>query len=333
MHATTLSSVALMFWKTLEQDYQLDSESLFRDAGLDPSKIYDPNYRYPDAGMFKLWHLAVQQTNDECLGLKVAQHIQATTLHALGFAWLSSSTLKDALERLVRYYRLVTDVEKLSLVEGDNYYSLQLARKSPNIEYMVQDYDAFFAAVTIMCRTLLGDKFAPTMIKMERPEPGCFAEMKTFFNTEIQFEVGENSMRFDKYSLLQTLPSGNAELARENDQIIARYLSKLDRKDTILQIKAKLLEQMPSGNVSEEEVANSLNMSIRTMQRKLKTLDQSYRQIVDDTRRDLAIEYVRQSDFPITTITFMLGFTEPANFTRAFKRWTGQSPTDYRRIG
>ncbi|WP_455197040.1 AraC family transcriptional regulator [Kaarinaea lacus] len=332
MHATTLSSVALMFWKTLEQDYQLNSESLFRDAGLDHSKIYDPNYRYPDAGMFKLWRLALQQTNDECLGLKVAQHIQATTLHALGFAWLSSSTLKDALERLVRYYRLVTDVEKLSLTEGDKHYSLQLARKSPDIEYIDQDYDAFFAAITIMCRALHGDSFSPAMIKMERSEPGCLEEMNSFFNTEMQFEAGENSIQFDKASLLRTLPSGNAELARENDQIISRYLSKLDREDTVLQIKAKLLERLPSGNVNEEEVAKSLNMSIRTMQRKLKTLDQSYKQIVDITRRELALEYVREGNVPITTITFMLGFSDPANFTRAFRRWTGQSPSDYRKI-
>ena len=139
-------------------------------------------------------------------------------------------------------------------------------------------------------------------------------------------------MQFDQASMLRTLPSGNAELARENDQIIARYLSKLDRDDTVLQIKAKLLEHLPSGNITEEEVAKSLNMSIRTMQRKLKVLDKSYKQIMDDTRRELAVEYVREGDVPITTITFILGFSEPANFTRAFKRWTGQSPSEYRKI-
>lgn len=332
MHATTLSSVALMFWKTLEQDYQLNSESLFREAGLDPAKIYDPNYRYSDAGMYKLWELALEQTKDECLGLKVAQHIQATTLHALGFAWLSSSTLKDALERLVRYYRLITDVEKLGLVEGDTYYTLRLVRKTSDTDYIVQDYDTFFATITIMCRALYGDAYSPKLIKMERSEPGCLAEMNAFFNTDLQFATGENSIQFDKANMLRTLPSGNAELARESDQIIARYLSKLDKDDTVLQIKAKLLEHLPSGNITEEEVAKSLNMSIRTMQRKLKVLDQSYKQIMDDTRRELALEYVRQADVPVTTITFMLGFSEPANFTRAFKRWTGQSPSDFRKL-
>ena len=94
--------------------------------------------------------------------------------------------------------------------------------------------------------------------------------------------------------------------------------------------EASLLEQLSSGEVSEEEMAQQLNMSRRTLQRKLAEAETTYQQLVDATRRDLALRYIENPGQSITDITFMLGFSQQSAFTRAFRRWTGYAPTEYR---
>ena len=97
--------------------------------------------------------------------------------------------------------------------------------------------------------------------------------------------------------------------------------------------RASLLEQLSSGELSEEEMAQQLHMSRRTLQRKLADAETTYQQLVDETRRDLALRYIENPHHSITDITFMLGFSQQSAFTRAFRRWTGTAPSEYRLRG
>ena len=97
-----------------------------------------------------------------------------------------------------------------------------------------------------------------------------------------------------------------------------------------VQVRAKIIERLPSGHVTQEEIAQELNMSLRNMQRRLRGEGTSFTQLLDDTRRTLATQYVRSRRLSINEITYLLGFSEPSNFSRAFKRWTGLSPSEFR---
>ncbi|MGJ8686611.1 MAG: helix-turn-helix domain-containing protein, partial [Spongiibacteraceae bacterium] len=88
--------------------------------------------------------------------------------------------------------------------------------------------------------------------------------------------------------------------------------------------------QLPLGEPSQEKVANILNVSMRNLQRKLGALDMPYKDILNKARRDLALSYIADSNYSISEITYLLGFSDTSSFTRAFKRWTGMSPSDYR---
>ena len=300
---------------------------------MDPVELYNSNHRYPDENLLALWRLALARTHDECIGIKVAVHIHPTTLHALGFAWLSSSTLLDALQRLVRFYRIVTDMERLELVEAPNRYCLRLVPVDRSVEVAPQDYDTFFAALLIMCQAICGENYRPALMNMQRSAPACLNEMRAFFNLPLQFDQQRNEIWFDKATINDLLPSGNALLARENDQIIMRFISNLDKEDIVMQVKSRLIDSLSSGNVSERSVANLMHMSTRTLQRRLTDVNTSFKEIVDEMRRQLAIEYVRDDKTSMTEITFLLGYSEQANFTRAFRRWTGQSPSEFRNAG
>ncbi len=109
------------------------------------------------------------------------------------------------------------------------------------------------------------------------------------------------------------------------------YLAKLDHDNITHKITAVVIDQLPSGNVTEESVARALYMSSRTIQRHLQREDTTYTTLLSEIRQDLAEQYLTEQDISLTEIAFLLGFSESSAFSRAFKRWVGVSPSEYRK--
>jgi AraC-like DNA-binding protein len=328
MQPTTISSWALLIWKAIES-YGRDPRPLFEQAGLDPGRLRDPNGRYPISALTRLWRLAARATDDQHLGLTAARFLHPTTLHALGYSWLASETLKEAFERVVRYHRIVSDGFEAQLQASADGYRFVM-QPSNSVVAADEAIDAAVATVVMMCRASRGAEFDPLRVQMQRPapaDPGAYARL---FRAPIEYGANENALFFDKTTIEGLLPTANAELARANDKVITEYLARFDRGSVKRQVELKLLEQLSSGHASQESIAKSLHMSSRTLQRKLREEGATYKQMLDDTRRYLASQYVRESRLSVNEITFLLGFSEPANFSRAFKRWTGRSPSAFR---
>jgi AraC-like DNA-binding protein len=329
MPYTNLASSALSIWRALES-YGVDPAVLFEQAGLDAQKLYDANARYRDSRLYKLWQLAVEATGDPYIGLRVASYWHPSAAHALGYAWLASATLKDALERTVRYYRMMTDKEELTLTESEEEFRLIIENPASDYPTAPEDLDASFAALIHLCRMCHGESFNPRRITMGRPslpDPAPFAE---HFRAPIQYSGNENSVCFDKVDALTALPTANAEVARANEKIVQEYLARFDRSSVAMQVRARLTEQLSSGHTTQESIADALHMSLRSLQRRLNNEDTSYKSLLDETRRELAAHYMAESHRSINEITYLLGFSEPSNFSRAFRRWTGKSPSAYR---
>lgn len=330
MYSSLLASSTLVVWKALES-YGCDSEALFAQAGLDPAHLHDPNARYEYEHVRKLWELAVETTGDPCFSLTAAQFWHPSHFHALGFSWLASASLEDALQRLMRYFRIVTtDPEQLSLEETDEGFEFIVDTSVVQYRGLDEEYDLFFAIVVDACRVSFPEKFSPLRVSLQREAPSCADRFEEFFQAPVTFSAAQNILVFRKEDLTTRLPTGNAELARTNDQVIRHYLSYLDRSDVVMQVKTSLIDQLPSGQVNEESVADALNMSMRTLQRKLHEEGVTYKQLLDETRHELAMQYIHESRSSVSEIAYLLGFSEVSNFSRAFKRWTGASPTEFR---
>jgi AraC-like DNA-binding protein len=125
----------------------------------------------------------------------------------------------------------------------------------------------------------------------------------------------------------------NPQLARLNDQVMIEYLAKLNKDDIVNRVAAVIVDMLPSGGVADEKVAETLGMSVRSLQRRLKEADTTFRTILDMTRRDLASTYVRDPDIELAEVAFLLGFSDQSAFSRAFKRWTGNPPSQVRKSG
>lgn len=329
MATSSLSSWVIPIRRALDAA-GCDSEALLVQAGLDLQLLQDPNARYPLDKTSALWRLAVKATADEAFGLKVASFVTPTTFHALGYSLGASATLKDMFERTVRFVRLFTDVANLDFVQQADEYYFYLRPPVIGPHAAFESTDAFISLFLRVCRSRVGKEFSPLRISVRRPKPNNTEEFERRWRAPIRFSAEENYMVLDRTIIDKRLPDGNDDLARHNDEVIVRQLARIDRDSIEMRVRAVLLEALPQGDISEENVADMLNLSCRNMQRKLAEKNTSYRHVLDTTRRDLALFHIRNQRISLSDITYQLGFSDSRSFGRAFKRWTGVSPSEFR---
>jgi AraC-like DNA-binding protein len=324
---TTIGSYCLVIAKALES-CGVDSARIFRAVGIPAELSNDPMSRLPTATLTKLYRACVEVTNNPYFGLTVAKFIQVTNLHALGYALAASANLMEFCHRLERYFRLVSQVAKISSSQEDGKVFL-------NFEYLVdisaETEDAFLGFLIMTMRQLYKPDFNPLEVNFHRPKPPeGDAPYRALMQAPVTFSNVVGVVVFDKHDMEQPLNGSCPELAQVNDNIATTYLARLDKDDVVTRVTQKIIDFLPDGDCSREKVADALCMSPATMQRKLSQRGTKFQQLLDDTRKELACSYVQQPSRSMTEITFLLGFSDSSNFTRAFKRWTGTSPTHFK---
>ncbi|TPG76405.1 AraC family transcriptional regulator [Pseudomonas arsenicoxydans] len=325
---SNIGSYALAIAKALEASH-VDSVRIFRAVGIPANLSIDPMTRLSTTTMTRLYRACVDVTNNPYFGLTVAKFLQLPHLHALGYSLAASGSLMDFCRRLERYFRLVTQAAKVSLTEVDDEV---LLRFEYLVEFCGEREDAFFGFMVRTMRLLYRPEFNPLRVELHRPMPHEGAEpYEVLFCAPVSFSQVSGLLVFDKADLLQNLSGSCPELAQASDSIVISYLARLDKNDVITGVTQKIIEFLPNGKCSRDKVASALCMSPAVLQRKLSERGTTFQQLLDNTRKELACNYLRQASRPVTEITFLLGFNDTSNFTRAFKSWTGLSPTDFRR--
>lgn len=335
MYPTTISTWAFLIRKALDAG-GLDSKALFEQAGLVLSENNNPDSRVPTKAMQDLWRLVERQVDDPCFGLEVARYWHPSHFHALGYAWLASETLLDAYRRLARYGHIMNDALEISLEEnaGEMLFRFGWNRNFlPGDQAAPVSIDASMATLVHMSRFIYGNEFKPLHMMVMRARPACMSDYTAYFQCGIEFEAEYNGFIIAREMMEKPLPTGHQNLALLHDQVLIDYLSKLGKADISMQVKKKLVDNLSSGVVTEEKMAESLHMSLRSLQRKLQQQGTNYKKLLDETRKELALSYVKDKQRSFSEITFLLGFSEQSNFTRAFKRWKGVAPSEYREVG
>jgi len=322
---TSIATLTEVIARTLES-YQIDSKEVFESMDLPAEPFKNPDARISKDTMEELWSETERLTGNPCIGFEAGLNFHATNIHAVGYAWLASATLREALERLVRYQRLISTAAEMDLTENAEGVHLQID-PSPGIDL---GDDASFTAVITMCRDLTHSEFRASSIHMMRPEPPCARKLAEFFQCPVEYNANLDKVTFTADSVDESLTRPNPALAQASEEVAREYLANLDRKDVVARARVAIIDHLPDGEPSRREVAGELAMSERTLARRLSDRDYTFSALVDEVRGQLAKEYLRQSRFSVTDVTFLLGFSDQSNFARAFKRWTDESPTEFR---
>lgn len=318
-------------WKVIES-YGHDPAPIFRAQNIDVRTISDPNARARKSALTAVWANAEKLIDDPAFGLKYAEFLHPSHLGALGYAWLTSTSLRTALNRLSRYVHFIADNIEVGLDEKDDQVRVTV-RESDVVSRMVWASDSSLAIVTALCRMNYGVALNPVAVDFQHAEPRNSGKYYALFRCPVGFSRGADCITLHTNVVDKKLPSANPQLAQLNDQVMIQTLGRLSKERIVPRVKSIIIENLPSGSVSDEMVAAELNMSTRALQRKLQRKETTFKQLLTETRQELADKYIRNNQLSLTEISFMLGFSEVSSFSRAFKRWTGESPSDYRQAG
>jgi len=316
-------------WKTIES-YGLDPEPLFAAEGFSSRTPMDPRARLSYGAVDRIRARAIETLGVETFGLRVAEHLHPSQFGALGYAWLASSTLRSALERMSRYIALFNHVAELELEDTGRHLLVTERINAPSENEAARD-DTALAILVQMCRFNCGRSFRPARAWIRHAPPEDTRPWLDFFGCDVRFGAGENRFSVPLDVADARLPTANDQLALINDQLIARDVARLNRGDIVEKVRAHLTEKLSSGCFSEQCIADELKMTVRSLHRNLSRNGTNFSEVLTRTRKELAARYLRDPGLSLTEIAFLLGFSQASSFSRAYRKWTGEPPSETRR--
>lgn len=305
----------------------VDTSQALKQAGLDADLINQTHARYPLTGMNKLWDWAFDHYG-EGVGLAVAKHVQPANWQLLGLTFMASPTVGVALERVRRYSMLISDAVDIEYHTRDDTVRVQ-ARYLDAVSLEADRTEAFVAAAFKFSQILL-PSLQPIRVELTRSEPAASAPWHTAFAVPIVWDQPEIICVLPRDQLNQSVPNANPKMAREHDKTLQHYLAQFAQETLVQRVRQNIIDQLPSGEPEVAHTAETLAMSRRSLQRKLAEENTTFRELLDDIRSQLARDYLSGDHYGSAEVTYLLGFSDQSNFTKAFKRWTGQTPSQYR---
>ena len=325
MTGTYLLSSGNILWEILSK-YGHDPEPFFFEEGVNKDMLFEQGKRISFRQVNNLWIKAESLIEDPCFGLEAVGFWHPSYFGALGYAWLASTSLRKALERLARYIHVLSEKTDIKIEPRKDDLNLILSGSIQPPAYM----DSSMASIIAGCRLNCGEDFSPLSVNIIHDKPNCSARYFQLFRAPVYFGAETDSILFSHKDLDLRLPSGNPHLASLSDQLMIEYIANLDRKNIIHRVKRAIIEHIHDGNVTDDKIAKAIFMSVRSLQRNLKNLGTTFGEVLDETRSELAEHYVSDLKEDLTEVAFKLGYSEQSSFSRAFKRWTGISPSAYR---
>lgn len=315
----------------------INSHRVFELANIDPDRIADPCLRLELIDYCRLFDFAARETGDDFFGARFGQGFTPAHFSAVGDLVVSAPTVREALAALAHNYRWIQENSRLQFVVRGDFASLEYQIFDARIPHKHQDAELTIAALCGLIRHFFGPGWKPLETHFEHGRGGSRQDYKKAFG-ETVFDQTTNALLIDSRSLDLPMPGRNPRTFTEVRALICHELASVDGEadrrsdgDGKLGLLAHVIEsQCKKGDASISAVAKRIGLSVHGLRRQLKECDLAYDELLLSVRQALARRYVESSDYDLTTIALMLGYSELSAFSRAFKHWHGQNPSAVR---
>ena len=324
---------SLFVWKVVRQvDESAARDGLLRSVGLDPEGSIDPAQMVSDTAYYDFFERCVAaDSKGWTLPLRVGASMRCDEYGAFGLAWKSAADLRGSYERAERYARVLTNVSTYEVERTDGGAFVHLHRDGERRLGMRLSNEATIASIAAISRQASSGEFRPLEVHFRHPAPERTADHETHFGCPVHFSSDRDALLVSDETLHTPNRVGDTDIVQFFDTVLEADVSKLDDERSLEhRVQARVSRALSEGVPAISDVARHLGMSGRTLQRRLAEAGLSYQVMVDEARRRLARNLLRKTDYSLAEIAFMTGFAEQSSFTRAFKRWAGQTPRSYR---
>jgi AraC-like DNA-binding protein len=317
-----------LIWRTVES-YGFDPRRIIDEAHYRPGDESATRKRITFEYYDEVQRRLVELIGDPAVGLRTARFLHPSHLGALGYAWLAASNLRTALLRSERHMRMFNEnVEMKVTVLPDRIRVSYHQRRIPSRPDEVADGQ--LAGLLALSRINFGEDLVPVEVTLRRAEPADPSPWHDYFGLPVKFGQPENSLSIRAADADRPLTGANRELLAVHEEVILRHLAHLESANLLERVRVAIVEELPSGRVTEEQVADALNMSRRTLHRRLREYSTTFRGMLGQVRQELARRYIREERYSVTEVAFSLGYADTSAFSRAFRGWFGISPTEAR---
>jgi len=313
-------------------EFGLDRDVLMRDAGLIDAELDDPDSRIPIRKVWKLWHVAIERSGDPWLPLRVAASTSVRAYGLVGYTMSNSATIGQALKRLARYSRIVTEAVRVRYAEDESGAKIVVEGAAADVNASRSGSDFRQAFVIAAVRELAREEIVPREARLPYVRPADAEELGRLLRAPVVFDPPNDWVAFSRDQLDLPVRGADATLGGYLEQFSSQLLHELPDPESFRdQVRRAMWSALGDGQPALGAIATKLAVSPRTLQRRLREEGTSYGELLDLLRREFATRLLRERKLAVYEIAFLLGYAEPSTFHRAFRRWTGHSPQQFRK--
>ncbi len=310
----------------------IDARQVLDSVALDPDGPWDPKIMLSEDAYYGMLELMAEQMDITALPLTVGDSMRPDEYGALGLAWKAAPNLLGSFSRVARYARLWTSIVRYEVQETEQGAWFVEHREGARRLGMRLSIEADLASGVSLARQVTHRSFAPLEVCFKHPGPKDVHQHEAYFGCPVRFGADQDAMLLSRASLEEPNRLGDEGITRFLIAHLDRELSEI-REDAALVRTARdaIARALSEGLPKMADIARGLGLSARSFHRRLTEHGVTFQTLTAETRRELALGMLRENQYSLAEIAFLTGFSEQSAFTRAFKRWTGETPASYRK--
>ena len=309
-----------------------DTADLLRPLGMHPDAPIDPKLMVASDAYYKFFaDLSLRDPAGLTLPLRIGATMRTDEYGAFGLAWKSAPSLRGSYTRSERYGRVLGRAEAYTLEQTQDGWFFSLEKAGPSGLGMQLSNEASMSAVDVLSKEVSAVPFRPRAVFFKHAPRGEVSAFEEHFRCPVQFQSERDALLIGEGSIDAPNRLGDETIARFFDQHLEQELASLEDGATLEhEIRRVVTNVLSDGIPSLSLITSELGLGTRTLQRRLAETGQTFQSLVDLARQELAQTLLRETNYSLAEIAFLTGFSEQSGFTRAFKRWAGQTPRSYR---
>lgn len=309
----------------------IDTDAIFNRLGVDEDYVFTEQLRTPHSAQLYFWQVVEDVSGDPDIGLHLGQLLPAYKGQVLEYLFLSSPTFGEGLRRALNYQRLLSDAANTNFFIDGEQACMVLDTASEEVSRLKHFNECFVQGLMTFFRSITDERFAPSRVEFVHEREQGEAHVAEVLGCEVSFGAEENRLYFPASMLSHASPHAEPELLALHERFASEQVARLEKKDIVGQVERIVAELLDSGEVTLDAVAERLGIKPRTLRTRLTEAETSFNQVLADFRYRLARQLLATTDESIDEIVYLTGFSEPSTFYRAFKRWSGMTPIEYRK--
>ncbi len=313
------------------RQHGVNADSLLKEVGLKRADISDPATRIRYAAVLGLIERAATTLGDASYGLRLGAAQEPRDGGLLSFVMLNSPTLLDAITNLQRYFHVVGEGEDIEVERSGPQVTLRFRETDPALRGLRHNSEYLAAIIVRSCRDMTRKRISPLRAEFMHGRPNSKVAYADYLGCPVKFHAEWDALIYDAETMRLPVIGADGKLFKVLELACRQILGPTPKKqDIVHDVRELIIDGLAKGTVHFDNIARELNMSSKTLERRLADRGATFSALLETVRFGIAKHHLSKTDVRLEQVAYLTGYSEPAALVRAFKRWTGMTPMKFR---